>query len=181
MQNKSYLNIMTLPRGLRNNNVGNLIKTSIKWQGKVNNPVENHFESFSDIYCGIRAMVKDLLNDINKGKNTVSKLINEYAPKSENNTQAYIDAVCRKTGFKPNQIITVLTPEQLLLFVRAVITHENGNIDAYVTDNDIRQALTLLGTVKLSNLTFVYKKSISALSIIIPVILFFYTYITLTL
>lgn len=172
---------MTLPRGLRNNNVGNLVKTSIKWQGKIENSIEKKFESFSDIHFGIRAMLKDLLNDINKGKNTVEKLINEYAPQSENNTKAYIDAVCKKTGFAPTQKITTLSTAQLLLFARAVITHENGNVDAYVTDADILKAIAMVGTVKMSNLTFIQSKTFSLTALIIPFALFFYTYITLTI
>ena len=32
---KSYLNNSALPRGLRNNNPGNLVQTSIAWLGKV--------------------------------------------------------------------------------------------------------------------------------------------------
>ena len=54
------------PRGERNNNPGNLIKTSIKWKGKVETEgnSDGHFEQFYEMKYGVRAMLKDIMNDI---------------------------------------------------------------------------------------------------------------------
>ncbi len=63
---KSYLNQDTLngkkiPRGWRNNNPGNLIKTMIQWKGKLPylSNTDSKFEQFVDFKHGIRALIKD--------------------------------------------------------------------------------------------------------------------------
>ena len=81
-----------LSRGIRNNNPGNLVKTSIQWKGKVKGS-DSRFETFANIYYGVRAAGLDLIADIKKGKNTIRKLITEYAPPNENDTTAYINKV----------------------------------------------------------------------------------------
>jgi hypothetical protein len=67
----SYLS--NSPRGVRNNNPGNLVYTHIKWQGKVpkHQNKDRRFEMFIAPEYGVRAMIKDLKHDIEKGKNTV--------------------------------------------------------------------------------------------------------------
>lgn len=89
------------PRGIRNNNPGNLIYTSIKWNGKLpkHQNKDRRFEMFIAPVYGVRAMIKDIKNDMErKGKVTVAALIEEYAPRSENKTEAYIQAVCKELG-----------------------------------------------------------------------------------
>jgi hypothetical protein len=115
------------PRGIRNNNPGNLIYTNIKWNGKL--PKEQNkdrrFEMFIAPEYGIRAMIKDLKHDIEKGKNTVPTLISEYAPKYENNTGAYITTVCR--DLKVKQTARLLpTKNTLRLLVFSIAKVENG-------------------------------------------------------
>lgn len=147
---KSFLN-NHISRGLRNNNPGNLIRTSIKWQGKVsesqNQDTGRKFEQFINLTFGIRAMLKDLINDINKGKNTVTKLIKEYAPPTENNTKAYIDAVCKTIGVKPNDTIKFVNEDFLLQIARAIFKVELGKYHVEVTDYDIKEAISYLGNV----------------------------------
>jgi len=123
----SYLGYHNLPRGIRNNNPGNLRMTSIPWKGKISvaRNTDGAFEQFERYVYGIRAMMKDIINDMGEGKNTIRKIINEYAPASENATEAYIDQVSRYTGFGPDQ---PLAPTYLT-FVRLIpemIKHENG-------------------------------------------------------
>jgi hypothetical protein len=106
---RNYL--ANIARGIRNNNPGNLIRTNIAWKGKIPQAQskDNRFEMFSAPVYGVRAMIMDLKHDIAKGKNTVPLLISEYAPKSENNTENYINIVCkdlkvsRKTKLIPNK------------------------------------------------------------------------------
>jgi hypothetical protein len=98
-------------RGIRNNNPGNLIRTNIAWKGKIpkSQSMDKRFEIFSAPVYGVRAMIMDLKHDIVKGKNTVPLLISEYAPKSENNTENYINIVCidlkinRRTKLEPSK------------------------------------------------------------------------------
>ena len=81
---KSYLQNQSAPRGIRNNNPGNLVRTKIKWVGKIPfaESTDQKFEQFRSVEYGIRAMAADLLNDIDKGKNTIQKIVYEFAPPS---------------------------------------------------------------------------------------------------
>jgi len=84
-----------LPRGLRNNNPFNLVRTSIAWQGKIAGS-DPRFETFKNLAFGIRAGLLDLYNDwARKNLKTIRGLINEFAPPSENLTGNYIDFVSR--------------------------------------------------------------------------------------
>lgn len=119
--------LSSAPRGIRNNNPGNLIFTNINWTGKL--PKEQNkdrrFEMFISPEYGIRAMIKDLKNDIEKGKNTVPALMTEYAPRFENNTDAYIQTVCK--DLKVSATAKLLpTKNTLRLLVHSISRVENG-------------------------------------------------------
>ncbi|SHL40318.1 hypothetical protein [Flavobacterium chilense] len=186
---KTFLNNPKVVRGLRNNNPGNLIRTFIAWQGKIphSKNTDSKFEQFENIYYGLRAMLKDLINDINKGKNTVKSLISEYAPKSDNNdTDAYIKSVAATLGVAPMQKLTEINSKFLLRLVRAILQVELGkSAHQQVTDADIIKAITMLGDVSTSNLKVNIDKFALAKQYILPVIitigLFFYSYVTITI
>ena len=114
----SFLGRTDLTLGIRNNNPGNLVFTGIAWQGKIIPKVPQRFEQFSAVKWGIRAMLRDVVNDISKGKNTVSKLIHQYAPPSENNTKSYINDVSKALGIQPNDKITSINNEFLFLMAK---------------------------------------------------------------
>lgn len=145
---KSYLNNAALPRGLRNNNPGNLVRSSIAWQGKVphSQSRDTRFEQFTELRWGIRALMLDLINDFNEGKRTVKSLISEFAPAFENNTAAYIANVAAMVGVGATQAIPVMTREILLGFCKAIVFVENGSaFNGYVTDADYQEAYAVLG------------------------------------
>lgn len=141
---KSFLGNASLPRGLRNNNPGNLVITQIDWQGKI--PLmlntDKHFEQFENVHYGIRAMMRDLYNDYTKkGKNTVTALISEYAPSFENNTSAYIQNVIKFVG---SDYILTLDKTSMINMARAVHFVENGS--SYfdkLTDSDFETAYNM--------------------------------------
>lgn len=119
---------MSLPRGIRNNNLGN-IRWGSNWQGLVpqEQRTDEDFCQFVSVSYGIRAMVKLIFTYRDKyGLNTIESIINRYAPPIENNTQGYINRVCDKLGVEPDEEIE-LTDEVLLLIVRAICGVENGN------------------------------------------------------
>lgn len=103
-EEKSFLGDMSLPRGIRNNNPGNIKLTNIEWRGKVPRHLNTDlvFEQFYSWHYGVRAMAKQVSNDIARGFNTISKLINKYAPESENVTSNYVRYVSEKTGIPSN-------------------------------------------------------------------------------
>ncbi|MEQ1977397.1 hypothetical protein ABLA76_16585, partial [Xenorhabdus sp. SGI240] len=82
----------TMTRGIRNNNPGNIdYIPANKWQGQIGieTGVKNsRFCLFESPEYGIRALMKLLTNYHKGGHNSVSKMINRYAPNSENNTSA---------------------------------------------------------------------------------------------
>lgn len=132
----------TVPRGIRNNNPGNLIiDDRWNWKGKLPRAenTDGKFEQFEHPIWGIRAMFIDLRGDIEKdGLNTIEKLISSYAPAWENNTAAYVASVAQQTGLPPGAL---LLPEFYLPLIKAIIRHENG-IQPY-SDSLIAEAMAL--------------------------------------
>jgi hypothetical protein len=179
---KSFLNSHAV-RGLRNNSPGNLKRSKNAWQGKVPYPQskDQTFEQFNDLKSGIRAMLKDLIHDINKGKNTVHALISEYAPASENNTKAYIKNVCATLGIQPMDKLTKINSAFMLQLVRSILKVELGNSHVDVTDSDILEAIANLGQVSTEKLQVVadfnpLKKLMPAIAFLL---VFFYSIITI--
>lgn len=173
----SYLGRADLPRGLRNNNPGNLIKTSIPWVGKITPGTDARFEQFKSLEDGTRAMLMDIINDITKdGKDTIKKLITEYAPPHENNTAAYINQVSKATGLKPDEKI-VLSDTFLRNIAQVINQVENGvKYKDYLTTGTINTAISrlpdslkkkiaiasgisLLGLGVVAGLFYLYKKN----------------------
>jgi hypothetical protein len=116
------------PRGIRNNNPGNIKQTGSAWGGEIpqNLNTDGTFEQFTTFEHGVRAMIKLLTNHINNGYNTVSKLINKYAPSSENPTSNYISFVVKETGYdKDAGLLTAKATLKKL--VQAMAKFENGH------------------------------------------------------
>ncbi len=136
----SYLE--NAPRGIRNNNPGNLIYTNTNWTGKIPKAQnrDRRFEMFITPVFGVRAMIKDLKHDIEKGKNTVPKLIEEYAPRFENNTDTYIKTVCNDLKVsKRAKLLPTKNTLQLLVF--SISRVENGG--NYISNDLFEQAYAL--------------------------------------
>lgn len=118
---------MNLPRGIRNNNPGN-IRWGSNWQGLVEQTkrTDPDFCQFKEPLYGLRAMVKVILTYQTKyGLNTVESIIHRYAPPNENNTQQYINRVCDALGVLPKQKLE-LTTNVLEELLKAIIAVENG-------------------------------------------------------
>lgn len=144
---KSFLDQAGLPRGLRNNNPGNLVEVGINWQGKIGD--DGRFTRFENIAYGLRALARDLTNDVKKGNDTITKLIYEFAPPSENNTQSYIATVSNLTGFAPDQKLTA-NFETLVKLIRGIITVELGSqYSNLITSADIQEGVTMAQGIKI--------------------------------
>ena len=119
---------MTIPRGFRNNNPGNLRITGMAWQGKV--PVEQNtdkaFEQFVSLEYGLRVMIVVLRTYIKrKGLDTIEKIIPVYASATENDVEAYIQVVSLISGLQRDAVID-FTYEDMHRLVHAMVYHENG-------------------------------------------------------
>ena len=112
------------PRGVRNNNPGNL-RHGAPWQGLADKQADPAFCVFTEPVWGIRALAKTLLTyHVRYGIATVEGLIRRFAPPSENNTRAYTAAVAHACSVAPLEVIDVA--EYLPDLVTAIIRHENG-------------------------------------------------------
>ncbi|MGB0713854.1 MAG: structural protein P5 [Gammaproteobacteria bacterium] len=118
-------------RGIRNNNPGNLrINPANKWQGRVpeNQRTDNEFEQFVSPVMGIRAMAVLLINyqDFHN-LSTISDIIRRWAPPEDNNnTDAYVFSVARRTKIPPDMPLDLHRYEDLRPLLEAMIYHENG-------------------------------------------------------
>ena len=114
------------PRGVRNNNPGNVMKGGKGWQGEVQGD-DPRYASFATPEAGIRAMGKTLLTYQDKhGINTVEGLISRWAPATENNTAAYVATVAKAAGVKPDAALDLREGDTLGKLTRAMIQVENG-------------------------------------------------------
>lgn len=119
----SFLDRSDLPRGLRNNNPGNLVQTNIPWKGKIpiHQNTDSRFEQFISVHYGLRALFKDLSNDTKKHNGDVAKIISEFAPSFENNTVSYQNQVFQKVGRTIRNC-----EEDLIPLAREIVRIENG-------------------------------------------------------
>jgi len=116
-----------MTRGIRNNNPGNLVKGSKAYIGEVVPSTDSRFRQFKDMEHGYRAMFVTLANyKLVHGCDTVSKVINRWAPPVENDTTRYIKFVAEKTGIKPNTVFDVYDKPTILGLVKAISWQENG-------------------------------------------------------
>ena len=114
------------PRGIRNNNPGNLeASSSNPWIGQTGS--DGRFAKFETPEHGIRALGRNLISYQRQGIDTVGEIINRWAPPSDNNdTAAYIKAVCAQLGVTANQPLDASNPDTLQALCAAIIKHENG-------------------------------------------------------
>lgn len=150
---------MTIPRGVRNNNPGNIdYNPRNAWQGQVGlepksagvpNP---RFALFDCPENGIRAIGKLILAYRGKdgmpgfgkpGIDTVTEVISRWAPGNENNTAAYIAAVAKRMVVLPGAPLMLGDLKTLLGLVTGIIYQEEGYMpytQAQVEDG-VRRAL----------------------------------------
>lgn len=91
-------------------------------------PSVGGFAKFASINDGYAAMASLLQSYPSKHHaDTLSSIINTYAPSSDhNNVSAYIADVMKQTGFKADQKLNLNDPQVLLKLLAAMVKHENG-------------------------------------------------------
>lgn len=120
--------IVMEPRGIRNNNPGNIrLNPKNRWVGQLLGGTDKDFCQFETMAAGVRALAIILLNyQLGDGLMTVDAIIGRWAPSSENNTDAYVDACCEDIGAQPAEQINLKDENELLAMVNAIARHENG-------------------------------------------------------
>lgn len=143
------------PRGIRNNNPGN-IEWGSPWQGlrPRSEATDARFAQFEAPAWGIRALAVTLITYYDKHKiRTVKQAINRWAPPHENDTGAYARAVAAAVGVDVNQNIDFHDYAILRPMVEAIIRHENGRgplatPNSWYDAGTMDQGLKLAGVVK---------------------------------
>lgn len=115
-----------MPRGIANNNPGNVERTSIKWQGMSVMQLDPRFITFVAVQWGFRCMSRIINGDYREGCVTVHELIDRWAPPVENDTGAYIADVAARMGVGVDEPLTL--PDQLPALLKAICWHENGQM-----------------------------------------------------
>lgn len=116
-----------LPRGLRNNNPGNIRINSDLFQGEIRPSKDKSFKQFETMAYGYRSVFRILSNyRKNYGLDTIRKMIGRWAPENENDTDAYVKAVSDYAGISVDDPINVNDREQMIRIVAAMSRIENG-------------------------------------------------------
>lgn len=129
-------------RAERNNNPGNL-----NYAGQTGAVLEDgskaRFAKFGSTAEGVSALAKQLQRYGERGLDTVSKIINKYAPSNENNTQAYIDALSKRLGVTGDQKLDLNDSSTLTGLIKGIARHEAGS--DYLSDSDLMTGLSMAG------------------------------------
>ncbi|MBI6550230.1 structural protein [Xenorhabdus lircayensis] len=124
-----------MTRGIRNNNPGNIDHNPAnKWQGQLKHDlsIEKRFCRFESAEYGIRALFKLLRNyQLKHQLHTIRKIINRYAPPTENNTESYIRFAAEKVGVSPDAKISAQDKKVLFALAEGIIKMENSNLQPY--------------------------------------------------
>lgn len=115
------------PRGIRNNNPGNLRS----WGDM---PREDGFARFPTPEAGLAAMIKNLQVQQSKhGLNTIAGIIGRWAPPSENETGSYVSSIAKQTGFGAHQPLDLTDKRTVAPLISSMIRQE-GNSAGYSKD-----------------------------------------------
>lgn len=139
-----FPDLLGLPRGVRNNNPGNLNYAG--QAGATKESGENgRFAVFESMRDGISALYKQIQLYFSRGVNTIESVVNKYAPADDNNNvQAYIKQLVGATGKQADEKLSGEDTETVFKLIRGIINHENGK--GYVSDQDILSGIQVGST-----------------------------------
>ena len=116
-----------MSRGLRNNNPGNIRRSSARYKGEVHPSRDEEFKEFQSMAYGYRAMF--VLLDTYRtryGLNTIRTILMRYAPPTESHTTSYIEFVVRHTGIGADTPLNTRHMRDMIPIVAAMSEVENG-------------------------------------------------------
>lgn len=127
------------PRGIRNNNPGNL--NFVGQAGATKEEGENgRFAVFGSMTDGIAALYKQIQLYFKRGTDTISEIVNKYAPASDNNNvMAYINSLVKATGKGAHESLGSADMSTIFNLLKGIINHENGK--GYVSDEEIMRGI----------------------------------------
>lgn len=118
-----------IPRGLRNNNPGNIRINSDVFQGEIIPNKDREFKQFKSMAYGYRAVFKILMNYYRiYNLKTLRQMISRWAPENENNTDAYVKLVSSYSGISADENIDINNKEVMIKIVAGMSRVENGKL-----------------------------------------------------
>lgn len=126
-------------RGFRNNNPGNL--RYARQQGATRDA--DGYAVFSDRAAGIAALDRQLGLYLQRGTNTISSIVEKYAPRNENLTDNYKAFVSKQTGIDANEVIDRNDVASQAKIIRAIIDMEIGKDAKEVSTREINNAMQM--------------------------------------
>lgn len=122
------------PRGLRNNNPGNIRINNDLFKGEVRPSRDKSFKEFETMAHGYRAMFRILFNYYHRySLSTIRKMITRWAPPEDgNHTEKYIKAVSDYAGIPADDPLR-FEREQMIRVVAGMSRVENGR-EAVMSD-----------------------------------------------
>lgn len=124
-----------LPRGIRNNNPGNLNFMGQKGATKESGS-NGRFAVFSSMDDGIEALYRQLGLYFGRGKDTIAEIVKTYAPAADgNNVSAYAKQLSSATGKGWHEKLDYNDKQMMVRLIQGIIDHENGG--GYVQSQQI--------------------------------------------
>lgn len=119
------------PRGLRNYNPGNLVRTDPRagWLGALADRflTDPRFEQFTAPLYGLRALAVTLRNYQERdGCRTPDDIVRRFAPAVENDTAAYVACVAQALGMASDHPVDLRDADLMAAAIKAIVKHENG-------------------------------------------------------
>lgn len=141
IKNAGFPAMLSQPRGIRNNNPGNL-----NYAGQVGATKEagenGRFAVFNSMQEGVGALYRQLQLYFKRGVNTIEAIVNKYAPAGDNNNvAAYIQQLVGATGKDSGDKLSGEDTDTVFKLMRGIINHENGK--GYLSDTDIMGGIQL--------------------------------------
>lgn len=122
-----------VPRGIRNNNPGNLNFAHQEKAHLERGVPHPRFAAFPTMSDGYAALIKQLVLYFSRGVDTVQKIISLWAPPNENATTAYASYVAKSMAVKPDTVLAC-NPSNLTHIAQAICHYENGVVPMVYTD-----------------------------------------------
>lgn len=119
---------MLAPRGVRNNNPGNL-EGGVGYEGETGK--DGRFAVFESSAKGLRAAARNIFNKrAYHGLGNIWALVGDdqfgWAPSFENNVSAYVATVSQASGFSPTQPLDFRRQDVNWRILKGIVRAENG-------------------------------------------------------
>jgi hypothetical protein len=134
-----------LPRGIRNNNPGNLRAVAGKMMIGEIEPDAEGYRRFAEAVDGIRGLARQILLYRDRGIVSIYQIVSTFAPPNENDTVGYIAFVCRQLNVDPDDPIDASHFETMRELVQAKITMECGKWSKFYTAAQIAKGIENAG------------------------------------